>query len=118
MTSFGIDYVHTFAIVDFGQDPNYEVILGSPFMRQLLVIQDWGYNYLYLQHGVTTWVNLSTHHEYRDVSKLSIADFESATTSKALGSISDHYEGEDNFWFLKLKKWRIYLKILQLLISY
>ena len=36
MTSCGIDYVHTFAIVDFDQDPNYEVILGRPFMRQLL----------------------------------------------------------------------------------
>ena len=36
--SCGIKYEHSFAIVDFGQDPNYEVILGRPFMRQLKVI--------------------------------------------------------------------------------
>ena len=33
--SCGIEYEHTFAIVDFGKDTNYEVILGRPFMRQL-----------------------------------------------------------------------------------
>ena len=47
--SCGVKYEHTFAIVDFGQDPNYEIILGRPFMRQLKVIQDWGYDYLYLR---------------------------------------------------------------------
>ena len=41
--SCGVKYVHSFAIVDFGQDPSYEVILGRPFMRQLQVIQDWGF---------------------------------------------------------------------------
>lgn len=72
ITTCGIDIVHTFAIVDFGRDPNYEVILGRPFMRQMMVIQDWGYNYLYLRHdGVTTRVNLSTH-EFRDVAKLPV----------------------------------------------
>ena len=72
MTSCGIAFMHTFAIVDFGRDPNYEVILGRPFMRQMLVVQDWGYNYLYLRHdGVTTRVNLSTH-EFRDVAKLPV----------------------------------------------
>ena len=44
VSSCGIEYEHTFAIVDFGTDPNYEVILGRPFMRQLMVVQDWGYN--------------------------------------------------------------------------
>ena len=101
LTSYGIKYEHTFAIVDFGTDPNYEVILGRPFMRQLMAIQDWGYNYLYLRHdGVTTRVNLSTH-EFRDVEKLPVADFESATTSRNDKS-SLGYEGEDNFWLLKL----------------
>ena len=62
--------MHTFAIVDFGRDPNYEVILGQPFMRQMLVVQDWGYNYLYLIHdGVITRVNLFTH-KFRDVATL------------------------------------------------
>ena len=32
--SCGIEYEHTFAIVDFGKNPNYEVILGRPFMCQ------------------------------------------------------------------------------------
>ena len=31
--SCGIEYEHTFAIVDFGKCANYEVILGRPFMR-------------------------------------------------------------------------------------
>ena len=46
--SCGIEYEHTFAIVDFGKNTNYEVILGCPFMRQFQMVQDWGYNYLYL----------------------------------------------------------------------
>ena len=76
VTGCGISFMHTFAIVDFSKNPNYEVILGRPFMRQMLVVQDWGYNYLYLRHdGVTMRVNLSTH-EFIDVAKLLIADFE------------------------------------------
>ena len=58
--SWGIKYEHSFAIVDFRQDPNYEVILGRPFMRQLKVIQDWGFDYLYLGHDdIVTRVNLT-----------------------------------------------------------
>ena len=45
-----IEITHTFAIVDFGPETNYEIILGHPFMRQMLVVQDWGYNRLYLRH--------------------------------------------------------------------
>ena len=33
--SCGIEYEHTFAIVDFGKETDYEVILGRPFMHQL-----------------------------------------------------------------------------------
>ncbi|MCO5546848.1 hypothetical protein L7F22_000285 [Adiantum nelumboides] len=100
----GIKYEHSFVIVDFETHPNYEVILGRPFMRQLMVIQDWGYNYLYLRHdGVTTRVNLSTH-EYRDVAKLPVADFESATTSKALGSKSNQSEEGDIFLLCDFEK--------------
>ena len=47
VTSCGIEYEHTFAVVDFGKKPNYEIILGCPFMRQLKMIQDWDYNYVY-----------------------------------------------------------------------
>ena len=40
VTTYGIEYKHTFVVVDFGQNPNYDVILGRPFMRQLKMIQD------------------------------------------------------------------------------
>ena len=48
VTSCGIEFEHTFAIVDFGKNTNYKVILGRPFMKQFKMVQDWGYNYLYL----------------------------------------------------------------------
>ena len=35
VTSCGIEYEHTFAVVDFGKKPNYEIILGHPFILQL-----------------------------------------------------------------------------------
>ena len=34
----GIEYEHTFAIVDFGQNSNYEVILGRPFVCQFQMV--------------------------------------------------------------------------------
>ena len=75
--SCGVKYVHSFAIVDFGQDPSYEVILGRPFMCQLQVIQDWGFDYLYLRHDdVTTRVNL-VDYTYRDVITTPVDDFDS-----------------------------------------
>ena len=81
VTSCGIEYLHTFAIVDFGKGTSYEVILGRPFMRQFQMIQDWGYNYLYLRHdGVTTRVNLQNH-QYRDVTYSPMEEFDS-TSSK------------------------------------
>ena len=48
VTSCGIEYEHTFPVVEFGKKVNYEIILGRPFMRQLKMIQDLGYNYIYL----------------------------------------------------------------------
>ena len=78
--SCGIEFEHTFAIVDFGQDPNYEVILGRPFMRQLMVLEDWGYDYLYLRHeNATTQVSMKDH-TYRDVTQTPMEEFESATS--------------------------------------
>ena len=62
VTSCGVEYEHTFAIVDFGKDPNYDIIMGRPFMRQLKMIQDWGFNYIYLrQQEAITRINLSNH---------------------------------------------------------
>lgn len=48
VTSCGVEYEHTFAVVDFRKNPNYDIILGRPFMRKLKMIQDWGFNYIYL----------------------------------------------------------------------
>ena len=31
--SCGIEYKNTYAMVDFGKKPNYEIILGCPFMQ-------------------------------------------------------------------------------------
>ena len=62
VTTCGIEYEHTFVVVDFGQDPNYNVILGRPFMRQLKIIQDWGFNYIYIwQDTSITRVNMRDH---------------------------------------------------------
>ena len=81
VTSCGVEYEHTFTVVDFGKDPNYDIILGRPFMRQLKMIQDWGFNYIYLrQQEAITRVNLKDH-SYRDVARTQIEDFESATTN-------------------------------------
>ena len=42
------------------------------------MIQDWGYNYLYLQHdGVITRINLQNH-QYRDVTYSPVEEFDSA----------------------------------------
>ena len=80
MKSCGIKFEHTFAIVDFGQDPSYEVILGRPFMRQMMALEDWGYDYLYLRHeDVTTRINLKDH-TFRDVTRTPVEEFESATS--------------------------------------
>ena len=40
VTTYGIEYEHTFSIVDFGHNANYEVILGRPFMCQFQMVQD------------------------------------------------------------------------------
>ena len=79
VSSCGVEYEHTFAVVDFGKSPNYDIILGRPFMRQLKMIQDWGFNYIYLrQQEAITRINV-TDHSYRDVARTPVEDFESAT---------------------------------------
>ena len=79
VTSCGVEYEHTFAMVDFGTSPNYEIILGCSFMRQLKMIQDWGFNYIYLrQNEAITLINLLDH-SYKDVARNPIEDYESTT---------------------------------------
>ena len=83
VTSCGIEYEHTFAVVDFGKKSAYDIILGRPFMRQLQLIQDWGYDYIYLrQEGVTTRINTKDL-TYRDVARTPVEDFESGTQESA-----------------------------------
>ena len=86
--SCGLEYEHTFAIVDFGRNTNYEVILGRPFMRQFRMIQDWGYNYLYLRHeSAVTRVNLRNH-RYRDVTKSPVEEFNSGSSDETESTLS------------------------------
>ena len=95
--SCGVKYVHSFAIVDFGQDPTYEVILGKPFMRQLQVIQDWGFDYLYLCHDdVTTRVNL-VDYTYRDLITTTVDDFDSFSSGLTPNS-ADSSNYLENAW--------------------
>jgi hypothetical protein len=77
--SCNIEYEHTFAVVEFGTKPNYKIILGRPFMRQLKMIQDWGYSYLFLrQPNATTRIDLKSH-SFCDVQNTSVRDFETST---------------------------------------
>ena len=79
VTSCGVEYEHTFVVVDFGTSPNYEIILGCPFMRQLKMIQDWGFNYIYLrQNEAITHINFLDH-SYKNVARTTIEDYESTT---------------------------------------
>ena len=100
MESCGVQYEHTFAIVDFGQDPNYELILGRPFMRQRRVIQDWDTDFIYLRHDdVMTRINLLDH-TYRDVARTPIDEFDSFSSGLSPnGSTKSKYL--DTAWILQ-----------------
>ena len=69
VTTCGIKYEHTFVVVDFGQNPKYDVILGQLFMRQLKMIQDWGFNYIYLWQESSTRQIYMRDHSFRDIAK-------------------------------------------------
>ena len=74
VTSCGNEYEHTFAMVDFSKEPNYEIILGRPFKRQMKMIQEWGYDFIYLcQPSATTCIELK-YHSYKDVNYTPIRD--------------------------------------------
>lgn len=98
---YDIQFEHSFVVVDFDQETSYEVILGRPFMRQLLVVQDWGYNCLYLCHNNSiVWVNLGDH-SYRDVIKTPVEDFESTTYDLVHKNTSDT-TSEEGAWMCNL----------------
>ena len=67
ITTCGIKFIHTFAVVDFGRKTAYDIILGRPFMRQIKMIQDWGSNHLYLRHAHAITRVSTINHSYKDV---------------------------------------------------
>ena len=67
ITTCGIKFTHTFAVVDFGRKTAYDLILGRPFMRQSKLIQDWGKNHLYLKHAHALIRVNTADHSYKDV---------------------------------------------------
>ncbi|MCO5563894.1 hypothetical protein L7F22_017545 [Adiantum nelumboides] len=79
-TSCGVQYEHTFAVMDFGKSSNYDIILGRPFMRQLKLIHDWGSDYIYLwQQKSITRINM-VDHSYQDVARTPIEEIEAIST--------------------------------------
>ena len=83
ITTCGIKFTHTFAVVDFGRKTTYELILGRPFMRQSKLIQDWGKNHLYLKHThALIRVNI-VDHSYKDVKENPIDEYASITTHRS-----------------------------------
>ena len=101
MKTCGIEFEKTFVIVDFGQNLSYEVILGRPFMQQLMVLEDWGYDYLYLRHeDVTTCVNLKNH-TFRDVTQTPMEDFKSAM-SNFMPQITNESTSAKDAWIFQV----------------
>ena len=75
-------------------------------MRQLKMIQDWGFNYIYLrQQQAVTRINLSNH-SYRDVAKTPVEDFESATaTTKS--SRPSWVQSDSHLWMCGASEGRV-----------
>ena len=83
MTSCGIKYLHTFAVVDFGTKLSYDIILGRPFMRQLKVIQDWGSNHIYLRkQGATVRMNTLSH-SFQDIARIPLVELDTQTSKNS-----------------------------------
>lgn len=70
-------------------------------MRQLFVVQDWGYNKLYLHHNNRVIkVNLDNH-SYRDITKTPVEDFE-ATLYDPQKEHTDDTTSEEGAWLCDL----------------
>ena len=96
VTSCGIEYEHIFAMVNFGKEPNYEIILGRPFMNQMKMIQDWGYIYIYLCHpSATTRIDLRDH-SYKDVLNTLVKDM--VSTIRQEESVPSWVVLKEPFW--------------------
>ena len=70
-------------------------------MCQLRMIQDWGYNYLYLHHEMAiTRVNLKNH-SYRDVMHTPVEEFDLALSEYSNSYNEEHHE---NLWICGASK--------------
>ena len=64
-----------------------------------MVLEDWGYDYLYLRHeDVTTRVNLK-YHTFRDVTRTPVEEFESATSDHKPRTHTDSTSVKDSWIF-------------------
>ena len=82
LTSCGVQFEHTIVVVDFEEDPSYDIILGWPFMQQLRVIQNWGTNHIYLQQKKdVTCINWGDH-SFQKVIKRPIDDWVLASSGE------------------------------------
>ena len=103
VTMCNIQFNHTFVVVDFKQETNYEVILGRTFMCQMLVVQDWGYNHVYFFHGNNNIrINLDNH-SYRDVTKTPIEDVDT-TSYDPIWEITSEETQEEGAWLCDIYK--------------
>ena len=102
LISCGIEYTHSFVVVDFKREANYELILGRTFMRQFSMVQDWGYDYIYLRHECAiTRVNLKNH-SYRDVSHMPMEEFDSGSSECSTDDLK--HANNPNLWLCGASK--------------
>lgn len=97
MKPFGIEYEHNFAIIDFGKHPSYKVILSRTLMRQIRMVQDWGYNYY---ETAITRVDLKNR-SHRDVTHTLTKEFNFAFFEN-LDSLEK--EGRAHLWMFGASK--------------
>ena len=65
------------------------------------MVQDWGYNYLYLQNKTAiTHVNLKNH-SHRDVTRMPMEEFDLASLEQ---SNSSHKDQQENLWMCGASK--------------
>ena len=96
LSTCGIVFVYTLAIVDFGLKSTYDIILSRPFMRQLKMIQGWGSNHIYLKgkQGATRVEIVD--HSYQGVAKIPLVDYDTHTSSNS--KLSAWQQARAQFW--------------------
>ena len=98
ITTCGIQFTHTFVVVDFGKKTAYDLILGRPFMRQSKLIQDWGKNHLYHKHAHAMIKVNTADHSYKDVKETPIDEYDSITTITHRSRVPVWEQGQAHLW--------------------